>query len=190
MMQCSKCKDFVDDERNAFCPNCGTPLAAPEPVPQPVPQEEQPAPETPETAQPPVQEPPVQQPVQPVYQFIQPGQPFPQPPQGVQQIVYVCQPAPRPKNGGAITGFVFGTLALAGMLMELLMSMLQFVRYGAFEPSLEIFFILAIPGLVLGIVSTCKKSCTKRVFVLLALIFSAAVMVVFLAYSVATAQIA
>lgn len=108
----------------------------------------------------------------------------------MQQIVYVCQPAPRPKNGGAITGFVFGTLALAGMLMELLMSMLQFVRYGAFEPSLEIFFILAIPGLVLGIVSTCKKSCTKRVSALLALIFSAAVMVVFLAYSVATAQIA
>ena len=108
MMQCPKCKDFVDDERNAFCPNCGTPLAAPEPVPQPVPQEEQPAPETPETAQPPVQEPPVQQPAPPVYQFVQPGQPFPQPPQGVQQIVYVCQPAPRPKNGGAITGFVFG----------------------------------------------------------------------------------
>ena len=100
MMQCPKCKDFVDDERNAFCPNCGTLLAAPEPVPQPVPQEEQPAPETPETAQPPVQEPPVQQPAPPVYQFVQPGQPFPQPPQGVQQIVYVCQPAPRPKNGG------------------------------------------------------------------------------------------
>lgn len=190
MMQCPKCKDFVDDERNAFCPNCGTPLAAPEPVPQPVPQEKQPAPETPETAQTPVQEPPVQQPAPPVYQFVQPGQPFPQPPQGVQQIVYVCQPAPRPKNGGAITGFVFGTLALSGMLIEFLMCILQFVRHGAFEPSLATFFVLAIPGLVLGIVSTCKKSCTKRIFALLALIFSAAVMVVVLAYFAATARIA
>lgn len=72
MMQCPKCKDLVDDERNAFCPNCGTPLAAPEPVPQPAPQEEQPMPETPVTAQPPVQEPPVQQPAPPVYQFVQP----------------------------------------------------------------------------------------------------------------------
>ena len=26
MMQCPKCKDFVDDERNAFCPNCGAPV--------------------------------------------------------------------------------------------------------------------------------------------------------------------
>ena len=70
------------------------------------------------------------------------------------------------------------------------MCILQFVRYGAFEPSLATFFVLAIPGLVLGIVSTCKKSCTKRIFALLALIFSAAVMVVVLAYFAATARIA
>lgn len=185
MLQCRKCKDFVDDERNAFCPNCGTPLAAP----QSIPQEEAAASQS-------VQEQPApdfragQQPAQTVYQYIQPGQPLPQPPQGVQQIVYICQPAPRPRNGGAITGFVFGTIALTAMLMALLIDF-AYARLGAgADPELTLLIPFAIPGLVLGIVSTCKRSCTKRVFALLALIFSAVVMITALASAIAAAQVA
>ena len=197
MLQCPKCKDFVDSERNAFCPNCGTPLTEPQPAPQDEPalcppvqeavaepvQEvcEQPG----AVAQPVQEQPPVQQ---PVYQYLQPGQPLPQPPQGARQVVYICQPAPRPRNGGAITGFVFGTIALCALLVELLSIFVQQNSgLAVAQPGLLILF--SIPGLVLGIVSTCKKSCTKRVFAILALIFSAFVMLVSLAGAVISAQL-
>lgn len=179
MLQCPKCKDFVDSERNAFCPNCGTPLTEPQPTPQ-----DEPAicPPVQKAVEQPVQE---QSPVQqPVYQYIQPGQPLPQPPQGVQQVVYICQPAPRPRNGGAITGFVFGTIALSAMFWWFLNTLRG--NSGA-NPSMLI--VLSVPGLVLGIVSMCKKSCTKRVFAVLALIFSAFVLLVSLAGAVISAQI-
>lgn len=184
MLQCPKCKDFVDSERDAFCPNCGTPLTEPQPTPQ-----DEPAlcPPVQEAVAQPVQE---QQPVQPpVYQYIQPGQPLPQPPQGVRQVVYISQPAPRPRNGGAITGFVFGTIALTAMLMALLIDF-AYARLGAgADPELTLLIPFAIPGLVLGIVSTCKKSCTKRVFAILALIFSVFVLLVSLAGAVISAQL-
>lgn len=197
MLQCPKCKDFVDSERDAFCPNCGTPLTEPQPTPQDEPalcppvqeavaQPVQEVCEQPEAVGQPMQEQPPVQP--PVYQYIQPGQPLPQPPQGVRQVVYISQPAPRPRNGGAITGFVFGTIALCALLVELLSIFVQQNGSSAVaQPSLLILF--SIPGLVLGIVSTCKKSCTKRVFAILALIFSAFVMLVSLAGAVISAQL-
>lgn len=185
MLQCPKCKDFVDSERDAFCPNCGTPLTEPQPTPQDEPALCPPVQEVckqPEAVVQPVPEQP------PVYQYPQPGQPLSQPPQGVRQVVYICQPAPRPRNGGAITGFVFGTIALSALLVELLSIFVQQNSGSAVaQPGLLILF--SIPGLVLGIVSTCKKSCTKRVFAILALIFSAFVMLVSLAGAVISAQL-
>lgn len=100
MIQCPNCKSMVDNS-GAFCPNCGTPIAA--------------APETP---------------VQPVQ--AQPSQP-----------VYVAAPVPekRGAHGCSIAGFVCGLLGL----------IFCWTYIG----------LLAIPGLILGIVGVARRNVKK-----------------------------
>lgn len=100
MIQCPNCKSMVDNS-GAFCPNCGTPIAA--------------APEAP---------------VQPVQ--AQPSQP-----------VYVAAPVPerRGAHGCSIAGFVCGLLGL----------IFCWTYIG----------LLAIPGLILGIVGVARRNVKK-----------------------------
>ena len=91
-MFCESCGSQVPDGQ-AFCSNCGTPVAQPaQPAPQP--------------AQP-VQQ--YAQPVaQPVQQYAQPVQPV----QYAQPVVAVPTQAPKSSNGMAIAGLIMGILTL------------------------------------------------------------------------------
>ena len=153
-MYCESCGTFIPDGQ-AFCSNCGTPVAAVQSAPQPVAQAAPaPAPQT--VAQPVAAPAPAPQPipVQPVYQqpaYQQPAyqqqvQPAYQQPVYTQPVTVApvaAAPAKR-SNGAATAGLVFGILTLVFCLIPFL------------------FWGFALFGLIFSIIGVAKRNVSGK----------------------------
>ena len=161
-MYCESCGTFIPDGQ-AFCSNCGTPVAAVQSAPQPVAQAAPaPAPQTvaqpvaapapapqPVPVQPVYQQPAYQQPAyqQPAYQQqAQPVQPVYQQPVYTQPVTVApvaAAPAKR-SNGAATAGLVFGILTLVFCLIPFL------------------FWGFALFGLIFSIIGVAKRNVSGK----------------------------